>query len=301
MGSTKKKKRGNDNAKLIYIFAVAFIIIGIGFYLTKDKRGDLPPPPAPPPAPTERPTAPFKKETKFQPPEETVPAPLLPPPPSRPRLAVIIDDIGNNHRYKELVNIGVPITLAVMPSRTFSKEAATYAYRKGAEIILHLPMQPKGYPETDPGKGALLVQMTREQILGMLKKDIETVPHITGVNNHMGSQFTEFHTGMKVVLSDLKERGLFFIDSKTSLHSKAYTLARSMKVRSAERSVFLDNVQEEAAISRQLTEAVRVAKEMGEAIAIGHPYPSTVAVLEKMLPRLNDEGIELVRASALVR
>ena len=116
----------------------------------------------------------------------------------------------------------------------------------------------------------------------------------------MGSSFTEYAEGMKVVLKEVKKRGLFFIDSRTSYHSKAFSIARDMGIRTAERSVFIDNVQTKEAISLQIAEAVKVAKEKGEAIAIGHPSRATISTLAEIAPYLHSEGVELVFASALV-
>ncbi|MBE9536144.1 MAG: divergent polysaccharide deacetylase family protein [Proteobacteria bacterium] len=217
-----------------------------------------------------------------------------------PTLAIIIDDIGNNARFKELIGIGVPLTLAVMPFTPYAKEAAISGSSSGLEIILHLPMEPRRYPANNPGKGALLTIMDKSTLINQLKADLEAVPNITGVNNHMGSKFTEYADGMHHVLGELKKRGLFFIDSKTSTKSVALYHARAMGIKTAERSIFLDNNQAEDAIVKQLDKAIEAAKTKGRAIAIGHPYRETVKVLKNILPTIEGKGVRLVTASEIV-
>ena len=296
----KKRKKGrkkrNDNSKLLYLLAGAVLLLSAFIYFIDGLW-----------LPLEQYMASKEKTTtsaKIKPVKKTIPGPekpALPPPITTPRLVIIIDDIGYNNRYIDIININVPITLAIIPFTPYSHEAATRGNSAGAEIILHLPMEPKDYPNSNPGKGALLTAMSKAAILKQIRNDLEAVPNISGVNNHMGSKFTEYEEGMKIVLKEIKERGLFFVDSKTSFNSVAYSLAKEMNIKTAERSVFLDNVQTEEAIKAQLMEAVKIAKIKGEAIAIGHPYIPTINVLKKTAPDLEKEGIKLVFASSLTR
>ena len=298
----KKKKKGNDNLKLLYFFMGAVLLLGAALYvlaledaskiankpvnknaISKPTPGDLVPPP--------KKTIPQKNVN------EAGDSPTVS---SLPKLAIIIDDIGFNESYVDLINISVPLTLAVIPYTKYAAQAAEAGNVAGLEVMLHLPMEPKGYPETDPGKWGLLTNMQEEEILRNLNMNFEILPHIKGVNNHMGSSFTEYAEGMKVVLKEIKKRGLFFVDSRTSYRSKAFLIAREMGIKSAERSVFIDNVQTKEAISLQIAEAVKVAKEKGEAIAIGHPSRATISTLAEIAPSLHDEGVELVFASAIV-
>lgn len=291
---SRKKKKDNDNIKLVYLFiAVVIGLTGI-LYLIAGRGNHI-----------ER--TPFSSLK----PEKPADAPLSQPPdstreewataPSLPKLAVIIDDIGFNRRFSDLIEINVPITLAVIPFTPYSLEAASKGNLAGMEVMLHFPMEPKGYPASDPGKGALLISMSREAILGQTIASLNAIPNIKGVNNHMGSSFTEYSEGMEIVLSEIKKRNLFFVDSKTSMKSTGYSLSKSMDIRTAERNIFLDNVQTEEAITHQLMEAVKVAKHKGQAVAIGHPYPETVNVLKRLAPGLKDKGIDLVFASDLAR
>ena len=300
----KKSKKGNDNLKLLYLFIGAVLLLGAALYIftTEEK-----------PYVISRPLN--EKSVNKESLKVTLPTAVKPntiqvipkaqsdnisPTSSLPRLAIIIDDIGFNESYIDLINISVPLTLAVIPSTKYAALAAEAGNAAGLEVMLHLPMEPKGYPEPDPGKWALLTNMQAEEIIRNLNMNFEMLPSIKGVNNHMGSSFTEYAEGMKVVLEEVKKRGLFFVDSRTSYRSKAFSIARDMGIKSAERSVFIDNVQTKEAISLQIAEAVKVAKEKGEAIAIGHPSRATISTLAEIAPYLHDEGVELVFASAIV-
>ncbi|MBI5286105.1 MAG: divergent polysaccharide deacetylase family protein, partial [Deltaproteobacteria bacterium] len=128
----------------------------------------------------------------------------------------------------------------------------------------------------------------------------EAVPHINGVNNHMGSRFTEDDRRMRVMLEVVKERGLYFLDSKTTSHSSAYRLARGMGIRAADRQVFLDNEQDVEYIKKQVERLIEVAKDKGSAIAIGHPHPATLSALKEMVPMLKEAGVEITPLSSLV-
>lgn len=293
----KKKRNNNDNTKLIYLFVFIVLFLGAVIYSLTREAG-----------PEGQNTILAEKKDPY--PAPSAVSPGLGTEPEKgdvgasgglPKIAIIIDDIGYNKKYRDFISIKIPITLAVIPFTPYSHEAAVEANSAGAEIMLHLPMEPKDYPETDPGKGALLLAMNEERLIGQLKEDLDAVPHIKGVNNHMGSRFTESAERMGLVLHEIKSRNLFFVDSKTSFDSQGYSVASEMNIRTAERSVFLDNIQTEEAIREQLTEAVKAAKQKGTAIAIGHPYPITIAALEKAAPALRSEGVELVTASAIVR
>lgn len=292
---SKKKKKGNDNIKLVYLFiAIVILLTGILFFISGPEDH------------SERPLVSTQRPGKALEPvlqTETAVSQLDEPTiiSSLPKLAIIIDDVGFNKRFSDLINIQVPLTLAVIPFTPYSREAATKGHTAGLEVMLHLPMEPKGYPVSNPGQGALLTTMNGKDILTQTIADLNDVPNIQGVNNHMGSSFTEYSEGMKIVLKEIKKRNLFFVDSKTSILSTGYSLAKAMNIRTAERHVFLDNIQTEEAIIQQLREAVKIAKNTGEAVAIGHPYPSTVNVLRKLAPGLKEEGVELVLASALVK
>ena len=161
-----------------------------------------------------------------------------------------------------------------------ARETARLAHKKGLVVMLHLPMQPAHWPEIDPGPGALLVSMKRAEIEQRVRAALDAVPFIQGVNNHMGSRFTEDRERMGWTLAEIKRRDLFFLDSRTSTRSQAYAEARRLNMPSASRSIFLDNIQEPEAIRIQLRKLVAKARHKGRAIGIGHPYAITCQVLK---------------------
>ena len=217
-------------------------------------------------------------------------------------LAVIIDDMGKGVREaRALMDIGVPVTFAIIPGLPKVRQVAEEARRRETEVMIHMPMEPKGYPERRLEENGLLLRQSNEEIASRLNGYLREVPEAVGANNHMGSGFTESRDKMAVVLGILKDRGLFFVDSKTSPVSVGYDVAREMGVRAGVRNVFLDNIQDVGYISKQLAQAASIARKRGSAIAICHPHPSTIQALSAELPRLRDEGITFVPVSRLVR
>lgn len=216
-----------------------------------------------------------------------------------PRIALIIDDIGYDKKVAlELRDIHPNLTFSVLPFSPYGREICEELHSKGAEIMLHLPMEPLDYPNADPGPGAILSSMPPDTLLDQLKKDIKDVPYITGVNNHMGSELTTRSDQMNQIFTILKKENLFFIDSRTSIKTQALASARLLKVRFASRDVFLDNRQDVDYISGQLKALVTLAQKNGVAIGIGHPHKTTAAALSKELPKLKGK-VEIVRASEL--
>ncbi len=155
-------------------------------------------------------------------------------------------------------------------------------------------------PHAKPGPGLVRTAMTSAEIGEVLAADLEDVPGAAGVNNHMGSKATADRRTMDAVLSILAKRGLFFLDSRTTAFTVAAREAGRLGVPCRSRSVFLDDVPEESAILGQLDRAVAEARSEGAAVAIGHPHSATLAVLERELPRLREEGVRLVAVSELL-
>lgn len=217
------------------------------------------------------------------------------------RIAIVIDDLGFSiDRARELLNLKIPISFAVLPYRAYSTEIANEASAMGRDVLLHLPMEPVDYPKQDPGEGSVFLSMSDEEIAGQVARDIEAVPHVIGVNNHMGSKFSENREKMAVVLNTVKEKKLFFLDSKTSPKTTGFSLAKEIGLRALDRNVFLDNDRDIAYTLTKLEELIEIAKKHGSAIAIGHPHPTTIAALEKMVERFESEGIEVVPISSLL-
>ena len=229
-------------------------------------------------------------------PESRLQAPAL-----RARLAVLVDDLGNDETAVErIAGWSFPMSVAVLPALPGSARAARELESAGKEVLLHLPMEPKGYPAVRPGPGVVLTSQSDEEISRVLETDLSTVPGAVGVNNHMGSVATADPRVMKSVAGVLSRRGLFFVDSRTTDATVAREAAEAAGVPAASRRVFLDDSPEENSIRRQLAEAVSRARTEGSAIAIGHPHPTTLAVLEHEMPKLGTE-VKLVRVGELVK
>jgi polysaccharide deacetylase 2 family uncharacterized protein YibQ len=219
----------------------------------------------------------------------------------RPKLAIVIDDLGSKDKIsQELLRWDVPITFAILPFTPFSKRLAAEAHRKGKEVILHLPMEPQGYPQIRPGEGVLLREMDEARLLRQLSKDIEAVPYIKGVSSHMGSRFMEDAEKIRIVFSELKRRGLFFLDSRTTAQTVGIQVARSVGLKAMERNVFIDNSSTEEDIKEQLEQLIRLSLSNGTAIGIGHPHPSTIKSIKEMIPKMKEKGIEIVPLSAVM-
>jgi polysaccharide deacetylase 2 family uncharacterized protein YibQ len=219
----------------------------------------------------------------------------------RPKVAIVIDDLGGeNHIAQEILRWDVPLTFSILPFTPYAKSLAQQAHQKGKEVILHLPMEPHGYPKTKPGEGALLQEMDKEKLLRQLSKDIEAIPYIRGVSNHMGSRLMEDPEKMRIVFAELKRRGLFFLDSRTTPQTVGLQTAQSIGLRAVERSLFLDHSQDPEDIKQQLERLTQLSLSEGKAIGIGHPHPSTLKSLKEMIPKMKEKGIEIVPLSSVI-
>ena len=217
------------------------------------------------------------------------------------RVAIIIDDLGwNKESADALLNIDAPICFAILPHLPFSKIIADEAGLKHRDVLLHLPMEPYGYPHKDPGIKPLTDDMNKNDMELLIKDYISEIPHIVGINNHMGSKFTENERGMKYVMEILKDKNLFFVDSFTTPKSLAYQTAKASGVKTARRQVFLDNEEDEEYIKGQIEKLIALAQKDNTAIGIGHPHPQTINALQKMVPLMKENGIEIVPVSELV-
>jgi polysaccharide deacetylase 2 family uncharacterized protein YibQ len=217
------------------------------------------------------------------------------------RVAIIFDDAGYNlHAAQEVMDLGRPVTMSVLPDLPLSTPIAEDAPAHGVQIILHLPVQPED-ASIPLGPGGVRVDMSDQTIRQTVTADLATVPTAVGANNHMGSLGTSDPRVMRAVIGVIKARHLFFVDSLTSPRSVAASVAREMRVPTGVRAVFLDNENNEAYVRGQFRELIRIVEARGQAIAIGHVGKVTVRVLREMLPEFDEAGIQLVHVSALVR
>jgi len=218
----------------------------------------------------------------------------------KPKVAIIIDDLGYDPAIAErFLSLGAPVTFSILPHAPFSRKIARKAESRGIETMLHLPMEPDEYPQINPGPGALMSAMSPDEIIAQLKRNLDDVPTARGVNNHMGSRLTANSSQLYQVFSVLRQRDLYFIDSRTTPNSLCRPSARIFRLRFSERDVFLDHVQDPEFIRNQSLKLVEIAKIHGEAIGIAHPNLLTFQVLRDMLPELT-KVVQMVPASEVV-
>jgi polysaccharide deacetylase 2 family uncharacterized protein YibQ len=215
-------------------------------------------------------------------------------------IGIIIDDLGNRGADRRAVYLPGAVTLSFLPHTPYGARLAQEAHGAGKEVMLHLPMDSiHGRPL---GPGGLTTGMNSDVFLGTLRRDLEAIPFISGVNNHMGSLLTADPARMGWLMSEIRARkGLFFVDSRTSRSTVAAPLAVKYGIASTSRDIFLDNDRRAFAVTRQFEELIAKAQRTGAAIGIGHPHPETMAVLEAVLPQLAERGVHLVPVSKVIQ
>jgi polysaccharide deacetylase 2 family uncharacterized protein YibQ len=220
-------------------------------------------------------------------------------PDSRPAIAVVIDDLGLNRRGTAALNhLRAPLTLAFLPYATDLDEQTQAARAAGHELLVHMPMEPRG--EDWPGPNALTMQLGPAELVSRLRGQLRSFRGFVGINNHMGSLLTSDAARMDLVMAELRQRDLLFLDSRTTRDSVAAREAQRMQVPFAERDVFIDNQLDLQSVLRELTHAEHIARHQGYAVAMGHPHDVTIEALRRWLPSLDARGIALVPISAIV-
>jgi hypothetical protein len=216
-----------------------------------------------------------------------------------PKIALIIDDVGYDmERALELIHLGRPMTLSIFPQLTQSRKIAEIAHDMGYEIMMHLPMEPGESLKRNPG--FIMQNMNREEMHWILDRDLESISHVSGVNNHQGSKMTRDEKAMALVMEFLAEKDLYFVDSRTVSDSIAYDIAKEYGLRASENDVFLDNEKNLEYIKGRLEILMMEAEEKGRAIGICHVHPATIQALREMFPVIEKRGFELVYASEVV-
>jgi polysaccharide deacetylase 2 family uncharacterized protein YibQ len=216
-----------------------------------------------------------------------------------PRVAIIIDDLGYHvGAGRRAIDLPGPVVCAILPGTPGSALLAGMANEAGKEVLLHLPLQAVGHegpPETD----GITLDMGRERFAATFTSALDSVPFASGVNSHRGSLLTRHPGHMRWLMEDILEAdGLYFVDSYTTHHSVAMQIAKEQGVPAIRRDVFLD--AELGMLDVEFDRLKAIAREQGAAVAIGHPYPSTLAFLERAIPRLVEEGIQLVSLKDLI-
>ncbi len=217
------------------------------------------------------------------------------------KVAILIDDIGYDPgALKRLLALEVPIAFSILPGTPHARSSAEAIHRAGREVLLHVPMEPHGYPDHDPGRGALFASMTAPEIRRTLEEDLRSVPYTEGVNNHMGSKFMEQREPVRVVFDVLRERRLYFVDSVTTDSSVAGALAREMGLRFASRDLFIDDTEDRSQAGTHMERLLATRDRWDGFLLIGHPYPETVSALEETIPRFRSLGLEIVPLSVMI-
>lgn len=218
-----------------------------------------------------------------------------------PVLAIIIDDLGDRAvEGRRTVALPGPVACSLLPHTPYARELAATAHQSGKEVMLHQPLEADAQNEL-LGPGAITAGQSGAQITSQLQANLATLPHVSGVNNHMGSRLTRVRQPMHSLLSEIKRTpSLFFVDSVTTQDSIAYAIARELNVPTARRDVFLDSDQDPERIAVQIEKLKKHARERGYAVGIGHPYAVTLDALEAVLPRLAQTGYRLVTVRELI-
>lgn len=218
-----------------------------------------------------------------------------------PAIAIIIDDLGGRlDAGRRAVELPGPVACAFLPHTAHTRQLAMLAHSHNKEVMLHLPMQTVEARPLDAG--GLRLDMTHREFVQALQQDLAAVPHVTGINNHMGSLLTRHPGHMLWLMQEINRHGkLFFVDSRTTAATVALQVAMENDVPSLKRDVFLDNDPAPGAVRAQFLYLVRRAKQDGNAVAIGHPHPGTLKVLEQMLPTLAQHGVRLVSVAEMIQ
>ena len=215
-------------------------------------------------------------------------------------IAIIIDDIGHNRRAGErAIDIQAYLTFAVIPETQHAFRLASYAHDAGKEVMIHLPMEnTMNHPL---GNLALTSGLSEKGVAMVVDQAIRLVPFASGINNHMGSALTQEPQAMVWLMRAVKRHKLFFVDSRTTHKTVASEIALQQDIQTASRDVFLDNDQSLYGIDKEFRRLLALAKQRRTAVAIGHPYPSTLQYLEHAIPMLNREGVQLISVSEILK
>jgi polysaccharide deacetylase 2 family uncharacterized protein YibQ len=221
----------------------------------------------------------------------------------RNRVALIMDDMGYSlDAIYDILSLEEPITIAIIPFSPVGEQTAQIAHQNGLEILLHLPMESiNGSEDYNALEGMISTEMSEQDVIMNVERNLDQVPFISGVNNHMGSKVTPDESLMRIILQRLKQRNLFFVDSRTTGKSVAYDVALQLEIPTAQRHVFLDNELNEDAIRKKLEELFTLAQSRGEAVGICHPLPETIKVLKDYFRLAEEYGVRPVFVSELVR
>ncbi|MBK9795723.1 MAG: divergent polysaccharide deacetylase family protein [Holophagaceae bacterium] len=298
--------KGRKASTLVLLgWAALMLALGLGAGLVLGQQGcgkrEAPGKQAPKPEPKKPDKKPADPKAKL--PSEAIRPRSPEPSTTLPRLALVIDDLGyiQPELVTRLCSLPVAFSVAVLPFQEHTRESAEIAHRLGKEVMLHLPMEPIGYPGPgrDPGPNAILFNLPEPEVRRRVRLALDDVPHRVGVNNHMGSRITPDGIRMGWVLQEIKARKYFFVDSRTEKDSVAFDVAGQLGIPTVQRRVFLDDDKSFPEMEKQWERALKLAEKDGFVLIIGHIYPETVEALEKLVPRAKGQ-VRFVTAGQLV-
>ena len=209
---------------------------------------------------------------------------------SLPRVAIILDDIGYDRKIvTKFLSLDLPLTLSMLPESPYESSILAKAQERNIEIMLHQPMEPFEYPHANPGPGALFCSMSPDELVQKFIQNLDDMPYVSGVNNHMGSKMTANASQMRQLFLVMKQRDLYFIDSRTTEKTICRDSANLLQLPFGERDIFIDHFQDNEFIKKQFSELVRIAEKHGFAVGIAHPYRRTYKVLRHMMDDMKEK------------
>jgi len=220
---------------------------------------------------------------------------------NKPLIAIVIDDMGIDRKRSDMaIGLKAPLTLSFLTYAKDLKGQTKKARLRGHELLLHVSMEPRS-SEVDPGPNSLLINLSEQELRRRLDWGFSRFPNYVGLNNHMGSKFTSDSKSMRIVIEEIKRRGLLFLDSRTSSKTVGAKLAREMGVPAVERNIFLDHENNIKAVNAQLAKVEKIARRIGAVVAIGHPRDATIKALQTWLKSLESKGFQLVPLTTIVK
>ncbi|OIQ47177.1 MAG: hypothetical protein BM565_07950 [Gammaproteobacteria bacterium MedPE] len=216
-----------------------------------------------------------------------------------PKIAIIIDDIGYRKTDFSALALQGQFTYSVVPFAPYTRTIANAVHDSDREVMAHIPMEAI-HNNHLLGKGALKLAMTEQQTRQQVQDILKEIPYVSGINNHMGSQFTTKPKNLGWLMDELSQQQLYFLDSKTTAYSMAEKVAVEHGLRTGHRHIFLDNQLDQAYLAQQFDHLIKIAKRHKYAIAIAHPHPQSISFLKGISAKLLALGVELVPVSTLL-
>lgn len=211
-------------------------------------------------------------------------------------IAIVVDDMGYSYLENEIFKLSPKISISIIPDAPFATERNSQAQQQGRNILIHLPMQPMNYHSIE--KHNLHTGMNAKDVQTIMDFATSKVPNAIGLNNHMGSRATADEQLMNLLMQQLQQRNLNFLDSMTTAKSVARAKANAHGVKNLRRDIFLDDANDFPSLHQQWQKAINHARKHGVTVMIMHPRPHSLQVLKQGLANLPSD-IELIKINQL--